>query len=226
MESRLIEALADCVELMASGESLAGCLRRYPAERAELEPLLRASATLRGLPVPPPLDLAKVGQVALARAAELRAVSTSPEAASASSTTQKPPDRMLPALLVALLIALMVGVVVLMVAIIALIVGPPQPVIPATATPTQAPLSTDTPMMTPSVTSTLTPTHTVIVTPSPAGVTATPGVTVAPAVIVPPLATVPPPPPPGDDDDGDGNDDAAIAPLPPPGDDDDADDDG
>ena len=218
MESRLIEALADCVEQMASGVSLADCLRRYPAERAELEPLLRASATLRGLPVPPPLGLAKVEQVALARAAELRAVSTSPEAASASSTTQKPPDRMLPALLVALLIALMVGVVVLMVAIIALIVGPPQPVIPATATPTQAPLSTDTPMVTPSVTSTFTP--------SPAGVTATPWVTVAPAVIVPPSATVPPPPPPGDDDDGDDNDDAVIAPLPPPGDDDDADDDG
>jgi len=198
MEARLIEALADCLERMASGESLENCLHRHPAERAELEPLLRASATLRHLPAPPPIDLSKVEQRALARAAELRAVATAPNAASALAT-HRLPGWVLPAFLVAFLIMLII-IACTIVVIIAVIVRWPQPVITPTATPTLS--FTPTPVLT----------HTLTVTPT-ATLTPTPAKTRTPtAVIATPSATSPasPPPlplPPGDDDDDDGGDD-------------------
>ena len=175
MEARLIEALADCLERMASGESLENCLHRHPAERAELEPLLRASATLRHLPSPPPIDLAKVEQMALARAAELRAVATAPNAASAPAT-HKLPGWVLPAFLVAFLIALIIMACTIIV-IIALIVRWPQPVITPTATPalsfTPTPVLTHTLTVAPTAALTPAPTK----TGGPAAVTATPSAT-------------------------------------------------
>jgi len=183
MEARLIEALADCLERMASGESLENCLHRHPAERAELEPLLRASATLRHLPDPPPIDLAKVEQAALARAAELRAVATAPNAARALAT-HKLPGWVLPAFLVAFLIALIIMACTIVV-IIAVVVRGPQPVITPTATPALS--------FTPAATLTPTPTK----PRGPTTVTATPSAT-SPAF---------PLPPPGGDDDDDHDDD-------------------
>jgi hypothetical protein len=197
MEARLIEALADCLERMASGESLENCLHRHPAERAELEPLLHASATLRHLPDPPPIDLAKVEQAALARAAELRAVAAAPHAAGAPATHNLP-GWVLPAFLVAFLIALIILACTIVV-ILAVIVRWPQPVITPTST------------LTPFLPQTLTVTPTATLSPTPAK-------TGAPtAMIATPPATSPAfqlPPPGGDDDDdhddGDDNDDDDV----------------
>ena len=191
MEARLIEALADCLERMASGESLENCLHRHPAERAELEPLLRASAMLRHLPGPPPIDLAKVEQAALARAAELRAAATVPNSESASAT-RKLPGWVLPACLAAFLIVLIIMACTVAV-VIAVIVRWPQPVSTPTATPT--PVLSNTLTVTPAATLSPAPK-----TGAPATMTATPPAT-SPAFQLPP--------PGGDDDDDhdDGDDD-------------------
>jgi hypothetical protein len=203
MDSRLIEALADCLEQSDNGAPIEDCLSRYATERAELEPLLRVSAALRDLPVPPPLNLARLEQSVLARAAVLRAAPASPAATSVPISTQAFPSWALPLLLMVLLIALMV-------AIVALIVQPSQPTITHTAMPTATSSFTQTPeatlffTLTP-VTDPL-PTHSLTNTPSatPLLVSATPSAT---AISESTTATAPPPPTPSDDDDGDDDDD-------------------
>ena len=197
MEARLIEALTDCLECMASGESLENCLRRHPAERAELEPLLRASAMLRHLPGPPPIDLAKVEQAALARAAELRAAATVPNSESASAT-RKLPGWVLPACLAAFLIVLIIMACTVAV-VIAVIVRWPQPVITPAATPalsfTPTPILPHTLTVAPTATCTPAPTR----TRGPTAVTATP-------LATSPVFPLPLPPPSGGDDDEDHGD--------------------
>lgn len=62
------EAVADifetCLERLAAGATVEDCLVAYPAERATLEPLLRAATRLQALPRPAPLPAA--AQAALA----------------------------------------------------------------------------------------------------------------------------------------------------------------
>ncbi|MBK8023696.1 MAG: hypothetical protein IPK19_20230 [Chloroflexi bacterium] len=49
----IIDAFDDCIQRMASGESLERCLSRYPAFANDLRPLLETTSTLRRLRVPP-----------------------------------------------------------------------------------------------------------------------------------------------------------------------------
>ncbi|MBI2866078.1 MAG: hypothetical protein HYX99_01785, partial [Chloroflexi bacterium] len=44
---KIEDTLNQCLDLLAGGASLEECLARYPAQREELEPLLRAALTLR-----------------------------------------------------------------------------------------------------------------------------------------------------------------------------------
>ena len=71
-EEKLLRALDACLERIERGDAIDACLHDYPAERGELEPLLRAAASLRALPAPPPPNLEAIEQSVLAHAAKLR----------------------------------------------------------------------------------------------------------------------------------------------------------
>ena len=50
-DAEIVDALAQCLEALRRGEpDLEACLRRYPAYRAELEPLLDVARLIPGLP--------------------------------------------------------------------------------------------------------------------------------------------------------------------------------
>lgn len=58
MDDLLAAICATCLERMEAGATLDECLAAYPAERAQLEPLLRVAARLQALPRPGPLPAA------------------------------------------------------------------------------------------------------------------------------------------------------------------------
>jgi hypothetical protein len=58
MDEQLSDILATCLRRIEAGGTLDECLAAYPAERAELEPLLRVAARLQALPRSTPLPAA------------------------------------------------------------------------------------------------------------------------------------------------------------------------
>lgn len=63
MDERLADILAACLQRIDGGATVDECLAAYPAERGELEPLLRVATRLQALPRPTPLPA--VAQAAL-----------------------------------------------------------------------------------------------------------------------------------------------------------------
>src|SRR5262245_49598557 len=53
MDHLLANNLQACLDLLEAGTSVEECLAAYPAQRAELEPLLRTVTSLARLPAPP-----------------------------------------------------------------------------------------------------------------------------------------------------------------------------
>ena len=77
MEDGSADILETCLDQLAAGASVDECLAAFPAQRAELEPAIRAAAGLRQLPRPamPPHTRATLEAQMLARAAARRAAS-------------------------------------------------------------------------------------------------------------------------------------------------------
>ncbi len=217
-DETLLVALEACLERIERGDSVEMCLSDYPAQRAELEPMLRVAASLRALPAPPPPDLGKIEHVALARAAELSRMSASP-----SSVFPARHAAILILIAAAALLLLLIGAVLILNTIFNTPDVRPQPsaTVPATApvpSPTGVAVPTATVEASPTATVEVSPTATVEVSPTaipptvPAR-TLEPQPTVVPQPPAPPPAPTvvpqppaPPPPSPGDDDDDDDDD--------------------
>jgi hypothetical protein len=234
MDDRLADILDDCLEQMRQGATPDECLGHYSAERAELEPLLRAAEQVVGLPVP--------AMPAAARAAiEQRLLSRVVAPHNLTAPSPRPPLWANPVALIILAAAVLIIVVVLVSALVAVMmhrgsiptpVPAPQATIVQTAATTPGAMPTEvaaTPMLAaPSAQPTLaaqTPTAPGlrnVLTPLPSEPLVTPtqpgGLRNEPIISpVPPTAAPPPPPPPppgntggnggngGDDGGGDQN---------------------
>ncbi len=67
------EILASCIAQLEAGDTVENCLARYPAEAAELEPLLRVVAAMRNTPAPAmPEESFARGRSAIAAAVQAR----------------------------------------------------------------------------------------------------------------------------------------------------------
>lgn len=58
MDDTLADIVTTCLQRIEAGSTLDACLAAYPAERAQLEPMLRVATRLRALPRPTPLPAA------------------------------------------------------------------------------------------------------------------------------------------------------------------------